>query len=62
MSSVWTVLYKNNKNNSYEASVMYGAIDSKKAWDEALHEHGNVVALWKGNMADNVITSVIEKK
>ena len=54
--SVWTVLLFNYNNGHHEAARMYASSDRDKAWDQAEKLTGNVVAMWKGDFANEVVT------
>ena len=58
--AIWTVLIKTDEG--YEAHTLYSSFDRSPAWREAEQTYPyEVVAMWKGNYAEEVMTSNTNK-
>jgi hypothetical protein len=63
--SVWTILQYNQSTGDMHASTLFGSPDRVDAWEKAeklADWECNVVAIWKGNFADEVVTEKPKKE
>ncbi len=54
--AIWTVIIKTTEG--YEAVTLYSSFDRRPAWQDAEQTYPHeIVAMWKGNYAEEVMTT-----